>query len=133
VVVTPTNNCLSGRLQGSSATLRLGGNARFVTLVGLGKKGAATGEVKPWGSSSFQAAGVAIAAACKSFKCKSAAFVAAGEGAAMVAEVCCLLTLVSFVGATLGHPWSTHMRWHCQRGTLTSIFACRACKVSLRT
>ena len=75
---------MARQLQGSSATLRLGGSARFVTIIGLGKNEA---PAKKWGASAFKAAGSAVAAAANSNKCASAAFAVVGDGA-IDAQVC---------------------------------------------
>lgn len=66
--------------KGNSATLRLGAGARYVTLLGLGKAADAA-DVK-WGPSAFQAAGSALASACKSSKAKTAAVALFGGSAA---------------------------------------------------
>ena len=64
---------------GTSQTIRVGKNARFVTLVGLGtvEKASPTAE---WGASVWQSLGAVVAAAAKTNKCKTAA-VTVVEGA----------------------------------------------------
>lgn len=58
-------------MQGTTATIYVGGPAKFLTLVGLGKSDALS--KPPRGPSTFQAAGKALAGACKTYKCKTAA------------------------------------------------------------
>jgi len=70
-------------LQGASGVLRYGGAAKFVALVGLGKA-EQMASAKRWGRGSSQAAGAALAAACKGSKCKTAAIAFVGDGAADV-------------------------------------------------
>lgn len=57
---------------GSSHTARVGGSARFVSIVGLGKKDHASAEPE-WGPSTYQKMGTAIGVAAKAHKAKTAA------------------------------------------------------------
>lgn len=78
---TPNPTALHTPLQGSSQTLRLGGSARFVTLIGLGLE-ADEAKAHTWGATVFQAAGAALAKECKANKAKSAAISVCGGSAA---------------------------------------------------
>lgn len=75
-----------GAIQGTSATVYVGGSAKFLTLVGLGKGEALSKPAR--GPSAFQAAGKALVAACKTYKCKTAAlsFVKLPEDATVTQE-----------------------------------------------
>lgn len=101
-------------VQGTSCTARLRGNARHVSLLGLGKREqagkAATLQGQAWGTTPGKAAGVALAAACKGCKAKSAAVACVGgEGGALSAQVpsapaaadaaCALLALMLWLAA----------------------------------
>ncbi|DBA70641.1 TPA: hypothetical protein ACH3X2_012024 [Trebouxia sp. C0005] len=57
---------------GSSHTARVGGSARFISIVGLGKKDDASADAD-WGPSTYQKMGTAIGVAAKTHKAKTAA------------------------------------------------------------
>lgn len=77
-------------LQGSSAMVRLGGNARHIAFIGLGKQEDASPDASAsrasspgnahWGASAMKAAGMAAAKECKACKAKELAFAVPGGG-----------------------------------------------------
>lgn len=79
-------------LQGTTATIYVGGPAKFLTLIGLGKGDVLSKPAR--GPSPFQAAGKALAGACKTYKCKTAALTfvkipeAAEVGQDKIVQVC---------------------------------------------